>query len=73
MNVEVVVLNCQKPYQCLKGQKSLGCSLNVNVKVKVSSSLASNVSKVTCLWDCSLRVVSKCLCICHCLMNSNVC
>ena len=27
----------------------------------------SNVSKVTSLWDCSLKVLSKCICLCHCL------
>ena len=33
----------------------------------ISSSLWSNVSKVTSLLGCSLRVFSKCLCHCHCL------
>ena len=33
----------------------------------VSSSLSSNVSKVTSLWDRSLMVFSKCLCLCVCL------
>ena len=32
----------------------------------VSSSLWSNVSKVTSLQDCSLKVFSKCLCLCLC-------
>ena len=35
--------------------------------VRVSSSLWSNVSKVTSLWDRSLKVLSKCICLCHCL------
>ena len=33
----------------------------------VSSSLWSNVSKVASLWDCSLKVRSKCIRLCHCL------
>ena len=33
----------------------------------VPSSLWSNVSKVTRLWDRSLKVFSKCICLCHCL------
>ena len=33
----------------------------------VSSSLGSNVSKVTGLLDCSLKLFSKCICLCNCL------
>ena len=33
----------------------------------VSSSLLSNVAKVTSLWNRSLKVFSKCICFCHCL------
>ena len=33
----------------------------------VSSSPWSNVSKVTSPWDPSLKVLSKCICLCHCL------
>ena len=35
----------------------------------VSSSLWSNVSKVTSLKDRSLKVLSKCICLCHCLCH----
>jgi len=34
---------------------------------QVSSSLWSNVSKVTRLWGRSLTVFLKCICLCHCL------
>ena len=58
------------------------CSLNVFVSVivfvfvfvfiffwlgHVSSPLWSNVSKVTSLWNRSLKVLFKCNCLCHCL------
>ena len=32
----------------------------------VASSHWSNVSKVTSLWGCFLKVFSKCICLCHC-------
>ena len=51
---------------------SLSLSLSFWCLGHVSSSRWSNVSKVTSLWDHSLRVFSKCLChflcvcVCHC-------
>ena len=66
--------------KCLKGQKSLGSlfedvlqmslSLSLSLSLSfcwsghVSSPLWSNVSKVTRLWSCSLRVFSNCHCHC---------
>ena len=85
LNVEIVVLSCQKCNQCLKGHKSLRapfeCVLEVYLSLSlslslsfcwsgnVSSSFLSNVSKVISLWDHILRVFSKCLCHCHCLCH----
>ena len=50
------------------------CSLNVFVFLiiffwsgHVSSSPWSNISKLTSLWDRSLKVLFECICLCHCL------
>ena len=45
----------------------LSLSLSFCWSGHVSSSLWSNVSKVTSLKDRSLKVLSKCICLCHCL------
>ena len=45
----------------------LSLSLSVFWSGPVTSSLWSSVSKVTSPWDCSLKVLSKCICLCHCL------
>ena len=79
VNLESVVLDCQKYNQCLKGHKSLGLffqavlhlslsfssssylslSLSFCWSGHVSSSLWSNVSRVTSLWGHSGVVFSK--------------
>ena len=45
----------------------LSLSLSFFGSGHVSSSLWSNVSEVTSLWDCSLVEFPKCICLCHCL------
>ena len=39
MNVEIVVLNCQKCNQCLKGQKSLGLLSESVLQLSLSMSI----------------------------------
>ena len=46
---------------------SLSLSLSFFGSYHVSLSLWSNVSRVTSLWDRSMKVFSKCICLCHCL------
>ena len=81
----VVLLNCHKCNQCLKGHKSLAllfyCALFRNLEMPLSMSILvrschlitliihTYVSNVTSLQDYSLRVFFKCLCHCSCLCH----
>ena len=50
----------------LSSSLSLSLSMSFCWSGHVSSSLWSNVSKVTSLWGCSFKVFSKCICLCLC-------
>ena len=64
MNVEIVVLNCQKCNQCLKGQKCRGLVfegvLKISSSMSLSLSLSLSLSMSILFRSCLLITLIKC-------------
>ena len=65
MNVQIVVLNCQKCNQCLKGHKSLGLFfegvLKLSLSLSFSLSMSLSFSYSILISSCLLIIMIKCL------------